>query len=102
LVEELEKLGIGRPSTYATIIKTLFARKYIIKKGKTLVPTEMGEKVVDELLKFFPEIFDYRFTAKMEEELDKIEEGEKGYLDVVKEFYLELWPKIERANGSLS
>jgi len=102
LVEELEKLGIGRPSTYATIIKTLFARKYVIKKGKTLVPTEMGEKVVDELLKFFPEIFDYRFTAKMEEELDKIEEGEKGYLDVVKEFYLELWPKIERANGSLS
>jgi DNA topoisomerase-1 len=102
LVEELEKLGIGRPSTYATIIKTLFARKYIIKKGKTLVPTEMGEKVLDELLKFFPEIFDYRFTAKMEEELDKIEEGEKGYLDVVKEFYLELWPKIERANGSLS
>jgi DNA topoisomerase-1 len=66
------------------------------------VPTEMGEKVVDELLKFFPDIFDYRFTAKMEEELDKIEEGEKGYLDVVKEFYLELWPKIERANGSLS
>ncbi|MFZ8834478.1 MAG: type IA DNA topoisomerase [Candidatus Caldipriscus sp.] len=102
LVEELEKLGIGRPSTYATIIKTLFARKYIIKKGKTLVPTEMGEKVLDELLKFFPEIFDYRFTAKMEEELDKIEEGEKGYLDVVKEFYLELWPKIERANGSPS
>jgi DNA topoisomerase-1 len=102
LVEELEKLGIGRPSTYATIIKTLFARKYVIKKGKTLVPTEMGEKVLDELLKFFPEIFDYRFTAKMEEELDKIEEGEKGYLDVVKEFYLELWPKIERANGSPS
>jgi DNA topoisomerase-1 len=102
LVEELEKLGIGRPSTYATIIKTLFARKYVIKKGKTLVPTEIGEKVVDELLKFFPDIFDYRFTAKMEEELDKIEEGEKGYLDVVKEFYLELWPKIERANGSPS
>jgi len=102
LVEELEKLGIGRPSTYATIIKTLFARKYVIKKGKTLVPTEMGEKVLDELLKFFPEIFDYRFTAKMEEELDKIEEGKKGYLDVVKEFYLELWPKIERANGSPS
>ncbi|MDT7904563.1 MAG: type I DNA topoisomerase [Candidatus Caldipriscus sp.] len=102
LVEELEKLGIGRPSTYATIIKTLFARKYVIKKGKTLVPTEIGEKVLDELLKFFPEIFDYRFTAKMEEELDKIEEGKKGYLDVVKEFYLELWPKIERANGSPS
>ncbi|MCC6011836.1 type I DNA topoisomerase [Candidatus Caldipriscus sp.] len=102
LVEELEKLGIGRPSTYVTIIKTLFARKYVIKKGKTLVPTEMGEKVLDELLKFFPDIFDYRFTAKMEEELDKIEEGEKGYLDVVKEFYLELWPKIERANGSPS
>jgi DNA topoisomerase-1 len=102
LVEELEKLGIGRPSTYATIIKTLFARKYVIKKGKTLVPTEIGEKVLDELLKFFPDIFDYRFTAKMEEELDKIEEGKKGYLDVVKEFYLELWPKIERANGSPS
>jgi len=99
LVEELERLGIGRPSTYATIIKTLFARRYVIKKGKALVPTEIGEKVVDELLRFFPEIFDYGFTARMEEELDKIEEGEKGYLDVVKSFYLELWPKVEEANG---
>ncbi len=99
LVEELERLGIGRPSTYATIIKTLFTRKYVIRKGKALVPTEMGEKVIDELLKLFPEIFDYSFTAKMEEELDKIEEGEKGYLDVVKGFYMELWPKIEKANG---
>ncbi len=99
LVEELERLGIGRPSTYATIIKTLFARKYVIRKGKALVPTEMGEKVIDELLRLFPEILDYNFTAKMEEELDKIEEGEKGYLDVVKSFYMELWPKIEKANG---
>ncbi len=99
LVEELERLGIGRPSTYATIIKTLFTRKYVIRKGKALVPTEMGEKVIDELLRLFPEILDYNFTAKMEEELDKIEEGEKGYLDVVKSFYMELWPKIEKANG---
>ncbi|MEO0162884.1 MAG: type I DNA topoisomerase [candidate division WOR-3 bacterium] len=97
LVEELEKLGIGRPSTYATILKTLFVRKYVIKKGKSLMPTELGKKVLDELLRFFPDIFDYKFTAKMEEELDKIEEGKETYQNVVKTFYKGLERKLEEA-----
>ncbi len=99
LVETLEKLGIGRPSTYATIIKTLFIRKYVFKKGKTLFPTELGKKVLDELLKYFPDLFDYKFTANMEEKLDKIEEGRDTYINIISAFYRELLPKLKEAEG---
>ncbi len=99
LVETLEKLGIGRPSTYATIISTLFRRKYIYRRGKALAPTERGEQVLDELLKDFPDIFEYDFTAKMEEKLDRIEEGEESYSHLIREFYGNLKPKLEKAKG---
>ncbi len=97
LVEELEKRGIGRPSTYATIISTLFRRKYIYRRGKALAPTERGERVLDELLKDFPDIFEYEFTAKMEEKLDRIEEGKESYDHLIREFYGDLKPKLEKA-----
>ncbi|ABR30885.1 DNA topoisomerase I [Thermosipho melanesiensis] len=87
LVKTLEAEGIGRPSTYATIISTLLQRKYVVKEKKELVPTLLGFVVEDFLTKKFPEIVDKKFTALMEEELDKIEEGEKKWKEVLNEFY---------------
>jgi DNA topoisomerase-1 len=87
LVKELDTLGIGRPSTYALIISTLLIRKYIEKQGRQLIPTELGRTVNKILVQQFPDIFNVTFTAKMEEELDKIESGDKKFLTVVKDFY---------------
>jgi DNA topoisomerase-1 len=87
-VKELDTLGIGRPSTYALIISTLTARKYVDKQGRQLAPTDLGKTVNKILIQNFPEIFNVRFTAFMEEELDQVEEGKKAFLQVVKEFYL--------------
>ncbi|MBI2166833.1 MAG: type I DNA topoisomerase [Candidatus Omnitrophica bacterium] len=86
LVRTLEEKGIGRPSTYAPTIYVLIDRSYVERKG-ALVPTELGEIVVDLLVKHFPKILDYQFTALMEEELDKIEEGELEWHSVLKDFY---------------
>ena len=87
LVRTLEKLGIGRPSTYATILKTLKKRKYVYLSKKSLVPTETGFEVVDYLMDNFPVLMDYRFTALMEEELDRVERGEVDWKEVVRKFY---------------
>ncbi len=87
LVKELDNQGIGRPSTYALIISTLLMRKYVEKNGRQLVPTELGFTVNDILVKNFPSIFNTKFTAQMEAELDRIETAEKDYLTVIKEFY---------------
>jgi DNA topoisomerase-1 len=87
LVKELDTLGIGRPSTYALIISTLLARKYMEKQGRQLVPTELGKTVNKILIQNFPRIFNVKFTAFMEDELDKVESGKKQFLQVVKEFY---------------
>ncbi|SHE28707.1 DNA topoisomerase-1 [Marinitoga hydrogenitolerans DSM 16785] len=89
LVKEMESKGIGRPSTYATIITTLLNRKYVIKQKNNLLPTLVGFVVSDLLEKNFPEIVDISFTAKMEEELDKVESGEVFWKDVLKDFYSE-------------
>lgn len=87
LVKELDTLGIGRPSTYAMIISTLIARKYAEKESRQLQPTELGRTVSKILVRQFPDIFNVAFTAQMEEELDKVEAGEKKFLTVVSEFY---------------
>lgn len=87
LVKELDTLGIGRPSTYAMIISTLTARKYVEKQGRQLAPTDLGKTVNKILVQQFPEIFNVKFTAFMEEELDLIESGKKKFLQVVNEFY---------------
>ncbi|HDH96445.1 MAG TPA: type I DNA topoisomerase, partial [Proteobacteria bacterium] len=78
LIRELEASGIGRPSTYATIVGTLFDREYVRREKGYLIPTRLGELVSDMLVATFPEIMDVNFTAKMEEELDEVEEGKKG------------------------
>jgi DNA topoisomerase-1 len=87
LVKALEEDGIGRPSTYAPTIETIVARHYVRREGSALVPTELGTVVNDLLTKSFPVIIDEEFTAKMEEELDDIEEGKIEWTQVLKDFY---------------
>ncbi len=87
LVKELEEQGIGRPSTYATILTTIQDRGYAQKHGGKFVPTEIGLVVTDLLVKNFPDIFDPQYTARLEEELDEIEEGREAWTDTLKEFY---------------
>ncbi|MFN3479751.1 MAG: type I DNA topoisomerase [Thermodesulfovibrionales bacterium] len=87
LVKALEEKGIGRPSTYATILSTIQDRKYVHKVEGRFEPTELGILVNDFLVERFPELIDVGFTAKMEDELDRIEEGKMKWVKVVKDFY---------------
>ncbi|MEA3494029.1 MAG: type I DNA topoisomerase [Candidatus Margulisiibacteriota bacterium] len=87
LVKELEKKGIGRPSTYAPIISTVQDRGYIEKEGKALKPTKIGTVVNGLLVKHFPQIMDYTFTAHMEDDLDDIVASKMDWVDTLKEFY---------------
>ncbi|MBU1894195.1 MAG: type I DNA topoisomerase, partial [Candidatus Omnitrophica bacterium] len=97
LVKILEEKGIGRPSTYAPIIRTVINRNYIQRKGKALHPTELGELVNGLLLENFPDVVDEEFTAKMETELDNIEDGKIKWVEVLKNFYLPFTKKLEEA-----
>jgi DNA topoisomerase I len=92
LVKELEERGIGRPSTYASIITTIQDREYVTKvpptgRGGRFFPTEIGTVVTDLLVANFPYIFDTQYTAKLEEELDEIEDGKEKWTDLLKGFY---------------
>ena len=87
LVKVLEERGIGRPSTYASIISTIQDREYVTKIGGRFFPTEIGMVVCDLLVKNFPYIFDPQYTARLEEELDDIEEGKEKWTDLLKGFY---------------
>ena len=87
LVKELEERGIGRPSTYAAIISTIQEREYVQKLGGKFVPAEIGMVVADLLVANFPDIFDPAYTARLEEELDEIEEGKEKWTEALAEFY---------------
>ena len=87
LVKELERLGIGRPSTYSAIISTLSAREYVKVEQRRFFPTELGETVEKIMVGRFPEIFNVEFTSEMESELDRIEDGELAWRGVLKDFY---------------
>jgi len=87
LVKELEERGIGRPSTYSTILSTIQERQYVQKIGGKFVPTEIGLVVTDLLVENFADIFDFQYTARLEEELDEIEEGKETWVDALGEFY---------------
>jgi DNA topoisomerase-1 len=87
LVKELERLGIGRPSTYAPTLATIVERKYIELSEKKLFPTTLGRVVTELLVEHFPNIVDYGFTSAMEQQLDDIAEGQKKWVPVLKEFY---------------
>jgi len=101
IVKELEEKGIGRPSTYAAIISTIVDREYVSKDQGRLTPTLLGEKVSDLLVKSFEDIFDVGFTARMEDELDEIEEGKLEWRKSVKEFYDRFEEDLEKASGEM-
>ncbi|WP_100404491.1 type I DNA topoisomerase [Bacillus solitudinis] len=87
LVKTLEELGIGRPSTFAPTLDTIQRRGYVALEDKRFVPTELGEIVLELIVEFFPEILDVEFTAKMENDLDSIEEGEHNWIEIIDGFY---------------
>ncbi len=97
LVKELEEKGIGRPSTYATILSTIQDRGYVEKEEKKLGPTELGTLVNGLLVESFPEILDAEFTAHMEEELDMVEEGTRSWRELMAEFYAPFSKRLEKA-----
>ncbi|MEW6067926.1 MAG: type I DNA topoisomerase [Nitrospirota bacterium] len=97
LVKALEEKGIGRPSTYATILSTIQERKYVNKTEGKFYPTELGSVVNDYLVERFPELIDEGFTAKMEDELDRIEDGKTKWTKAVKDFYKPFSKDLERA-----
>ncbi|MDD5439910.1 MAG: type I DNA topoisomerase [Candidatus Omnitrophica bacterium] len=97
LVKALEELGIGRPSTYAPTILTICLRNYVKRVGGYLHPTDLGEAVNELLVKHFPKILDIKFTAKMEDELDGIEDGETDPVMVLKSFYSPFMHSVEKA-----
>jgi DNA topoisomerase-1 len=97
LIKELEKYGIGRPSTYAPILTTIQERNYVKKdEKKRFYPTPLGFAVNDLLVKHFPEIVDINFTAKMEDDLDKIANGEKDWVKTLREFYLPFKANLDK------
>lgn len=101
LVKELEEKGIGRPSTYAPILQVIQNRDYVVKENGRFRPTEIGEVVVDLLVKSFPRIMDYEFTARMESVLDEIEEGNAEWLEEMRRFYGAFSKWLEQAKTDM-
>ena len=101
LVKTLEEKGIGRPSTYAAILSTIQEREYTQKKDGKFRPTELGTVVTDQLVKHFADIFDVRYTARMEEELDEIEEGKMTWIEALEEFYGKFAKDLEEAKAHM-
>ncbi len=100
LVKELEKKGIGRPSTYASIISTIQDRGYVKLENKRLFAEKMGDIVTDRLTASFPDLMDYTFTAALEDKLDGVAEGEKDWKDVLDNFYGDFKKKVEHAKDA--
>jgi DNA topoisomerase-1 len=101
LVKELEEKGIGRPSTYAAIISTIVEREYVTKDQGRFSPTMLGERVSVLLVKSFEDIFDVGFTARLEEELDEIEEGKLPWRQAVKEFWDPFLVDLDKADEQM-
>ena len=101
LVKALEEYGIGRPSTYAPILNTIQQRGYVRRENKHLHPTEMGIVVNDLLVEHFPEIVDVNFTARMEDDLDRIASGEQEWVPVLRKFYFPFKAEVERAHREI-
>ena len=101
LVKTMEELGIGRPSTYAPTLDTIQRRGYVRLEDRKFVPTELGEIVFDLMKEFFEEIVDVEFTAKMENDLDAIEEGRQNWIKVIDAFYREFKKRLEIAEEEM-
>lgn len=98
LVKAMEEKGIGRPSTYASIISVLTKRRYVTKDGKYMVPTEVAYKITDMLVQYFTDIMDVGFTAHMEDDLDKIEDGGCDWHKIIADFYPAFAEKLKTAS----
>ena len=101
LIKFLEEMGIGRPSTFATIISTIIARNYVKRDGKALIPTPTGELTNKLMLESFPDIVNYKFTAEMESELDGIEDGANTMDKVLSSFWVGFAEELEEANKKM-
>lgn len=97
LIKEMEELGIGRPSTYATILDNIKTRGYVNMEEKKFVPTEIGIEVTDKLQQSFSHLINVKYTAKMEEDLDKIADGKKVWYQTLDKFYKEFEPSLKEA-----
>ncbi len=101
LIKALEEKGIGRPSTYAPTISTIEGREYVVKEGKYLRSTPLGETVNMVMRDKFPDIVDYDFTAQMEEKLDEVERGKEKWKDLMKDFYSDFSKELEKAESDV-
>lgn len=101
LVKELEEKGIGRPSTYASIISTIQDREYVLREKNRLSPTVLGRTVNDLLIQGFPEIMDVQFTADMEEKLDDVEDGNVNWVELLRGFYDGFADRLDKAQESM-
>ena len=101
LIRAMEEKGIGRPSTYAPTISTITAREYVVKEGKYLRPTPLGETVNGLMEERFPDIVDVKFTARMEDSLDKVEEGKEDWKHILHDFYDGFETSLENAEEAL-
>lgn len=102
IIKKLETEGIGRPSTYASIIDTLLTREYVILEDKKLVPTNLGYDVKEELEEHFKNIMNIKFTANMENELDEIADGKKEWHKILKEYYSSLEKDIDKYENDIN
>ena len=101
LIKELEENGVGRPSTYASIISTITDKEYVVRKQKQLVPTELGTAVVNLLKERFPKIVNTKFTAQMETDLDRVGNGETDYVKMLDEFYPDFKKSLDKAREDM-
>ena len=101
LVQALEEDGIGRPSTYAPTISTIQQRGYVLREEKRLMPTEIGMQVTDLMMQYFPDIVDFQFTARMEEDLDMVASGQAEWSEVIHEFYHPFAEDLKKAQAEM-
>ena len=101
LIKMLEENGVGRPSTYATIISTIVKREYVTRKAKQLIPTELGEAITKLLKERFPKIVNTKFTAQMETGLDKVGDGEEDYIKLLHSFYGDFEQTLQKAKEEM-
>ncbi|MGO0713059.1 type I DNA topoisomerase [Bacillus subtilis] len=101
LVKTLEERGIGRPSTYAPTLDTIQRRGYVALDNKRFVPTELGQIVLDLIMEFFPEIINVEFTAKMERDLDHVEEGNTEWVKIIDDFYTDFEKRVKKAESEM-
>lgn len=97
IIKTMEEKGIGRPSTYATIMQTLYKREYVVKDGKALAPSNLGIQVTDYLEQYFGEVVDIQFTAEMEDKLDAIEDNGEAWYNIVDNFYKPMAEEVKTA-----